>query len=127
MAREGGEAASIRQMVKTAVEEHTLDRTRIFISGLSAGGAMTAVMLATYPDIFAAGAVIAGLTYGAARSPSEAWTAMFWAVIAHNNEWGDKVRAVTPNKGQWPSISVGMATTIARCAQEPKTTWSTNG
>ena len=55
MAREGGEAASIRQMVETAVEEHTLDRTRIFITGLSAGGAMTAVMLATYPDIFAVG------------------------------------------------------------------------
>ena len=41
-------------------------RSRVFITGLSAGGAMTSVMLATYPEVFAAGAVIAGLPYGIA-------------------------------------------------------------
>ena len=106
MAREGGEAASIQQMVQTAVADHALDRKRIFITGLSAGGAMTAVMLATYPDVFAAGAVIAGLAYGAARNSFEAWAAMWWGTYRASSEWGDKVRAATSHNGQWPSISV---------------------
>lgn len=55
------EALSIRQMIETFVSAHNLDRKRVFITGLSAGGALAAVMLATYPDVFAAGAIIAGL------------------------------------------------------------------
>ena len=60
-----GEAHSIAQMVEQMVHEHDIDRRRIFVTGLSAGGAMTLAMLATYPDVFAAGAVIAGLPYAA--------------------------------------------------------------
>ena len=45
------------------VSEHRIDKHRIFVTGLSAGGAMTSVMLATYPEVFAAGAIIAGLPY----------------------------------------------------------------
>ena len=56
-----GEALSIRQMVEAMIRDHGIDRRRVFVTGLSAGGAMTSVMLATYPEIFAAGAVIAGL------------------------------------------------------------------
>jgi dienelactone hydrolase len=41
--------------------DHGLDRKRVFVTGLSAGGAMTSVMLATYPEKFAGGAIIAGL------------------------------------------------------------------
>src|ERR1700730_5749564 len=52
-----GEALSIRQMVEQIVSDHRLDRTRVFVTGLSAGGAMTSVMLATYPDVFAGGAI----------------------------------------------------------------------
>lgn len=72
IARSGGEAQSIAQMVETMVARHELDRSRIFVTGLSAGGAMTAVMLATYPDLFAAGAIIGGLAYGGATSVSQA-------------------------------------------------------
>ena len=56
-----GEAASIRQMVEHMVREKGVDPSRVFVTGLSAGGAMTSVMLACYPDVFAAGAIIAGL------------------------------------------------------------------
>ena len=45
------------------IETHRLDAGRVFITGLSAGGAMTAVMLATYPELFAGGAIIAGLAF----------------------------------------------------------------
>jgi poly(hydroxyalkanoate) depolymerase family esterase len=53
--RDCGEALSIAQMVGTMIEIHGLDRRRVFITGLSAGGVMTLVMLATYPELFAGG------------------------------------------------------------------------
>ena len=46
----------------------TSTRARIFVTGLSAGGAMTSVMLATYPDVFAGGAMIAGLPFATANN-----------------------------------------------------------
>ena len=62
-----GEALSIRQMIERMVIDHGIDRSRIYITGLSAGGAMTSVMLATYPEVFAGGAIVAGLPYGCCR------------------------------------------------------------
>src|SRR5262249_9541068 len=55
IARERGEACSIRQMIARMAGDHGIDPHRIFITGLSAGGAMTSVMLANYPELFAAG------------------------------------------------------------------------
>ena len=66
--RDQGEAASLRSMIATMLAAHRLDPARVFVTGLSAGGAMTAVMLAAYPDVFAAGAIIAGLPYGCAST-----------------------------------------------------------
>lgn len=54
ISRDSGEALSIRQMVEHAATAHGVDPARIYITGLSAGGAMTSVMLATYPEVFAA-------------------------------------------------------------------------
>jgi poly(hydroxyalkanoate) depolymerase family esterase len=71
-----GEAASIHAMVVHAVREHALDAERVFVTGLSAGGAMTSVMLAAYPETFAAGAVVAGLPHGAAGNMHEALRVM---------------------------------------------------
>jgi poly(hydroxyalkanoate) depolymerase family esterase len=71
-----GEAASIASMVGAAVDAHHLDSQRVFITGLSAGGAMTAVMLATYPDLFAGAAIVAGLPYGLAGNVQEAMSTM---------------------------------------------------
>ncbi len=67
-----GEAASIAAMVSYAVRAYDLDTDRVFVTGLSAGGAMAAAMLAVYPDIFAAGAVIAGIPYGVAANVQQA-------------------------------------------------------
>ena len=71
-----GECASIAEMIEAATDLHDLDAGRVFITGLSAGGAMTAAMLATYPDLFAGGAIIAGLPYGVAHNVQEAMRAM---------------------------------------------------
>lgn len=76
IARHGGEAESIAAMTAAALARHELDPARVFVTGLSAGGAMTAVMLATYPDLFAGGAIIGGLPYGCAATMAEAFARM---------------------------------------------------
>jgi len=75
-ARGAGEAQSICSMVARAIADNASDPARVFVTGLSAGGAMTSVMLAAWPEVFAAGAVIAGLPYGAASNVQEAFVAM---------------------------------------------------
>jgi len=76
ISRDGGEAGSIRQMIARMASDHNIDSRRIYVTGLSAGGAMTSVMLATYPELFAGGAVIAGLPYGIASNVREALSGM---------------------------------------------------
>jgi len=104
--RDRGEAASIRQMIERAIRDHGIDRDRIFVTGLSAGGAMTAAMLATYPEVFAGGAIIAGLPYGCAASVTEAFECMFQGQTRPAREWGDLVRRASPHQGPWPKVSV---------------------
>ena len=106
IARDRGEAASIRQMIAEMVADHHIDRRRIYVTGLSAGGAMTSVMLATYPDVFAAGAVIAGLPYGIAGNVREALERMMQSQSRPATELGDLVRNASRHKGPWPRLSV---------------------
>jgi poly(hydroxyalkanoate) depolymerase family esterase len=105
-ARERGEACSIRQMIARMVSDHTIDPNCIFITGLSAGGAMTSVMLATYPEVFAAGAIIAGLPFGVATNMREALNGMFQSPARPERELGDLVRSASHHQGPWPKISV---------------------
>ena len=87
-----GEAYSIRQMIARMVTDHKIDKHRIFVTGLSAGGAMTSVMLATYPEVFAAGAIIAGMPYGVASNVREALNGMMQSPPRTPGELGDLVR-----------------------------------
>jgi feruloyl esterase len=107
--REQGEALSIRQMVDEAVRRYACDPRRVFVVGLSAGGAMAAALLAAYPDVFAAGAAVAGLPVGAATGPAEALGRMSRAGPERSPaEWADQVRAAAPKdySGPWPRLSV---------------------
>ncbi len=102
-----GEALSIKQMVDYAVSSYGLNAARVYVTGLSAGGAMTAVMLATYPDVFAGGAVVAGLAYKCATDTNSAYTCMFGAVSKTPAQWGDLVRGANPGySGPWPKVAV---------------------
>ena len=112
--RDRGEAGSIRQMIDYMVEGYDLDRTRVYVVGLSAGGAMAANLLAVYPEVFAGGATIAGLPFGAAGSLSEAMDGMARGRTKPALDLGDDVRAATSHDGPWPRISIwhGAADTV---------------
>ena len=116
--REGGEAQSIAQMVSHAIRSYDLDPQRIFITGLSAGGAMASAMLATYPELFAGGAIVAGLPYGAASSMGEAFEAMSMTTPRPADALGAAVRGATDHPGPWPKVSVwhGQSDTMVRPA-----------
>lgn len=101
-----GEAASIASMIATMLRDYPLDPARVFITGLSAGGAMTAVMLASYPELFAGGAIIAGLPFGAAANVRDALDAMRSAPLRTPQDWGALVRKASPHTGPWPKISI---------------------
>src|SRR5258707_6844988 len=105
-ARGQGEAVSIRQMVETMAADHGIDRNRVFVTGLSAGGAMASVMLAAYPAVFAGGAIISRLPYGSATNVHEALASMFQCPPRSARAWGDLVRGASPHRGPWPRVSV---------------------
>jgi Esterase PHB depolymerase len=67
---------------------------------------MTSVMLATYPEIFAGGAIIAGLPYGVASNVREALNGMLQSSARPAGELGDLVRHASNHKGPWPRVSV---------------------
>jgi poly(hydroxyalkanoate) depolymerase family esterase len=104
--RGSGEALSIRQMIATMVAAHGLDESRIFITGLSAGGAMASIMLATYPELFAGGAIIAGLPFGAARSVNDAFARMRGEGYPSDAQLASLVVEASDHTGPWPRIAV---------------------
>jgi poly(hydroxyalkanoate) depolymerase family esterase len=61
--REQGEIASVAEITKTVAIEHAIDPGRIYVAGTSAGAGMATTMAASYPDLYAASASIAGAPY----------------------------------------------------------------
>lgn len=112
-ARGLGEARSISEMTETMIARHRIDPSRVFVTGLSAGGAMAAELLADYPEVFAAGAIIAGLPCGAAASMPEAFSAMSRPTERSGKELGDAVRASSSHTGPWPRVTIWHGTADA--------------
>lgn len=69
--RFNGESASIYAMIQYTLQHYSIDSSRIFSYGLSAGGAINTGLLAQYPELFNAGAVLAGGPYGVATNALE--------------------------------------------------------
>ncbi|MEV7129337.1 PHB depolymerase family esterase [Streptomyces sp. NPDC093260] len=102
-----GEAASVVQMVDHAVAQYGSDRGRVFVTGLSAGGGMTADLLADYPDVFAGGAVDSGLPAQCATTQAAASGCQYSGQNLTPKQWGDKVRASYPGyTGPWPRVAI---------------------
>lgn len=103
----GGEALSIKQITDYMKSTYSIDSTRVFVTGLSAGGAMTCVMCCAYPDVFAAGAEMSGLAYKVAIGETAADLACLVGVTGTAQQWGDSARAQNPGyTGNWPRMAI---------------------
>lgn len=107
-AKNSGESLSLYNLINQVKTNHDIDT--INIVGLSAGGAMVSVMLANYPELFAAGAIIAGLPYGCAND-------LIKAIACMKSGPKDSVSALTQlmrnnhdKTVRWPKISIWQGT-----------------
>jgi poly(hydroxyalkanoate) depolymerase family esterase len=104
--RTGGEAESVNSMVSWMKTTYGSDASKVFVTGLSAGAAMANVMLATYPDVYAAGAPVAGVPYRCATTAAQTSACNNGTTNLTPTQWGDKVRAAFAWGGAYPRVSI---------------------
>ncbi len=104
--RNNGEAKSIISMVEYVVKNYATEKNKIFVTGLSAGGAMTSALLASYPDVFSAGGIVAGIPVGCARDILSGLSCMKGADRTPE-EWAKVVKSLSKGyKGPYPRVSI---------------------
>ncbi|MEV6084594.1 extracellular catalytic domain type 1 short-chain-length polyhydroxyalkanoate depolymerase [Streptomyces parvulus] len=109
--RGSGEALSVVQMMDRMRTDTGVAADRSFVTGLSAGGAMTSAMLAAYPDRFDGGAVVAGMPARCATSLTQAFGCMNPGSDRTPVQWGALVRGASSHGGPWPVLSVWQGST----------------
>jgi len=102
-----GEVGSVKQMIDYMKSHYSIDSTKVFVTGLSAGACLTSAMLGAYPEIFSAGAIMAGTPYKSATDALSASNAMNGLVTKTPTVWGDSVRNENPAySGSYPKVAI---------------------
>ena len=105
--RDKGEPLSVVQMVQWMLSHHSLDARKVFMTGMSSGGHLTNVMLATYPDLIAAGAPQSSFPYKCALSFADVDPCCGGLITHTRKEWGDLARSGYPQyQGTRPRVSI---------------------
>lgn len=99
-----GETLSIKNMITTLKQQ--LASNNVYIIGLSAGGAMASSMLVNYPDVFTAGAVVAGIPFPCADGLITGISCMRNGPSQTVKELVTLIEKITPNQTYWPKLSV---------------------
>jgi poly(hydroxyalkanoate) depolymerase family esterase len=102
-----GENESIKEMVDRMKADYSIDPARVYVTGFSAGAGEAVDLLALWPDVFAAGAPVAGIAYGCAATLSDTSNCLSPGVSKTAMQWGDLVRQADPGwTGAHPTVSV---------------------
>lgn len=102
-----GESRSIKNMIEYMKENRDIDTNQIFITGVSAGAAMSVVMMSLYPETFKAGSSLAGGPYKAANNVFGAGFALLGWVVRKPHKWAKHVIKQNPNyKGSYPKMVI---------------------
>ncbi len=114
---DGGEPAILAGMARALAVEFGVDPARIYAAGLSAGGAMAAILGATHPDVFAAIGVHSGLARGAAQDVASAFAAMRGQGRAQTSPAARAVRTIVFHGVDDPTVHLSNAEAVVRTAQ----------
>ncbi|MGF1612686.1 MAG: alpha/beta hydrolase family esterase [Gammaproteobacteria bacterium] len=101
-----GEMLSIQQMIEQMITDHAVDPARVFVTGVSAGGAMAGALLAGHPETFAGAGLIATVPYGCASGPVHAIACMRGRKRPRGQDWGASVKAVSEHRARRPIVSI---------------------
>ncbi len=106
-----GEAASVKSMVDYQKAHLSIDAARVFVTGLSAGGGLTADLLADYPDVFAGGATDSGLPAQCATSQTQATSCQQNSQGLTPAQWAARATSADSGyTGSYPRVAIWQGT-----------------
>jgi poly(hydroxyalkanoate) depolymerase family esterase len=123
--RDTGEPAIIAGMTQSIIAEFDIDPKRVYIAGLSAGGAMAAIMGATYPELYRSAGIHSGLAYRSATDMPSAFAAMRGHAgpaanthrASHRHSAKGRVRTIVFHGDADPTVHPSNAETIVAAAR----------